>query len=84
VTIEGRTTTLISLADFVANLGTNSLVQKPIDIINSEVENAGSKTATGAGTELIKFSVKAPLVNPDGAKTADKVAAGKKAKKAAR
>ena len=84
VTIEGRTTTLISLADFVANLGTNKLVQKPIDIINSEVENAGSKTASGAGAELIKFSVKAPLVNPDGAKADDKSAAGKKAKKASK
>jgi hypothetical protein len=84
VTIEGRTTTLISLADFVANLGTNRLVQKPIDIINSEVESATGKSAAGPGTELIKFSVKAPLVNPDGAKAADKDAAGKKAKKAAR
>ena len=58
--------------------------EKPIDIINSEVENAGSKTATGAGAELIKFSVKAPLVNPDGAKADDKSAAGKKAKKASK
>ena len=55
-----------------------------IDIINSEVENAGSKTATGAGAELIKFSVKAPLVNPGGAKADDKSAAGKKAKKASK
>jgi len=61
VNIEGRTTTLISLADFVANLGTNKLVQKPIDILNSQVEGGSS---AAQGTELIKFSVKAPLAQP--------------------
>jgi type IV pilus assembly protein PilN len=69
VTIEGRTTTLISLADFVANLGTNKLVEKPIDIINSQVEpNSGG--STGQPEELIKFSVKAPLAKPVTAKPA--------------
>jgi type IV pilus assembly protein PilN len=58
VSIEGRTTTLISLADFVANLGTNALMAKPIDIVNSQVESS-SESPTGA--DLIKFSVKAPL-----------------------
>jgi type IV pilus assembly protein PilN len=64
VTIEGRTTTLISLADFVANLGNNRrLVEKPIDIINSQVEgNSGSGAAQG--DEVIKFSVKAPMARP--------------------
>ena len=66
VTIEGRTTTLISLADFVANLGTNKLVQKPIDIINSQVEPSSGASAA-PGEELIKFSVKAPLTKPDAA-----------------
>jgi type IV pilus assembly protein PilN len=61
VTIEGRTTTLISLADFVTNLGTNKLVEKPIDIINSQVEQGSGPTQT---EELIKFSVKAPLSKP--------------------
>ena len=65
VTIEGRTTTLISLADFVANLGTNKLVEKPIDIINSQVEQSSGTTQT---EELIKFSVKAPLAKPAPAK----------------
>ena len=58
VSIEGRTTTLVSLADFVGNLGTNALVTKPIDIVNSEVEASGSGTQA---PDLIKFSVKAPL-----------------------
>ena len=38
VTIEGRSTTLIALSDFVANLGTNTLLKKPIEIVNSQVE----------------------------------------------
>jgi type IV pilus assembly protein PilN len=57
VNIEGRTTTLISLADFVGNLGANALVSKPIDIVNSEVEPGDP----GRGAEVIRFSVKAPL-----------------------
>ena len=48
----------MSLADFVGNLGTNALVTKPIDIVNSEVEASGSGTQA---PDLIKFSVKAPL-----------------------
>jgi type IV pilus assembly protein PilN len=60
VQIEGRTTTLISLADFVANLGTNKLVTKPIDIVNSEVE-ASSSQSKNSTVDVIKFSVKAPL-----------------------
>ena len=66
VTIEGQTTTLISLADFVANLGTNKLVAKPIDIIDSKVE-ASSSSQKDQGPELIKFSVKAPLAQPPAA-----------------
>jgi Tfp pilus assembly protein PilN len=58
VNIEGQTTTLISLADFVANLGTNKLIAKPIDIIKSEVEASSAKDQ---GADVIKFSVKAPL-----------------------
>src|SRR6476620_179567 len=45
VNIEGQTTTMISLADFVANLGTNKLVEKPIDIINSQVESGSSSSS---------------------------------------
>jgi type IV pilus assembly protein PilN len=63
VSIEGQTTTLISLADFVANLGTNKLVAKPIDIIDSKVEsNSSSSTKDQAqAQDVIKFSVRAPL-----------------------
>ena len=68
VTIEGQSTTLISLSDFVGNLGTSPLLVKPIEIVNSQVETV---TPTGQGVkgssvDLIKFTVKAQLVpNPN-------------------
>jgi type IV pilus assembly protein PilN len=68
--IEGQTTTLISLADFVANLGTNKLVAKPIDIIDSKVESNSSSSTKDQTPDLIKFSVKAPLAQPPAATTA--------------
>ena len=60
LTIEGKTTTLIGLSDFVGNLGTNPVLQKPIEIMDSvaEAENA---TKTAASVELIKFKVRASL-----------------------
>ena len=39
VTIEGQSTTLIALSDFVGNLGTTRCCMKPIEIVNSQVEN---------------------------------------------
>ena len=58
VTIEGRSTTLIALSDFVANLGSNVLLKKPIEIINSQVEPASDGKAA---TDVIRFTVKATL-----------------------
>lgn len=61
LTIEGKTTTLIGLSDFVGNLGSNPVLQKPIEIMDSSAEtDAGSKGAP-ATTELIKFKVRAAL-----------------------
>ena len=45
LTIEGRTTTLIGLSDFVGNLGTNSVLQKPIEIVDSGAETDAGKGA---------------------------------------
>jgi type IV pilus assembly protein PilN len=59
ITIEGRSTTLIALSDFVANLGRNPLLKKPIDIVNSQVE--AQQGAQKDGVDLIKFTVKAQL-----------------------
>ena len=63
VTIEGQSTTLIALSDFVGNLGNGALLLKPIEILNSQVERApGAGAQPGApGIELIRFTVKATL-----------------------
>jgi type IV pilus assembly protein PilN len=58
LTIEGRTTTLLGLSDFVGNLGTNNVLRKPIKILDSGSEN--EKAAPGA-PELYQFKVQAVL-----------------------
>jgi type IV pilus assembly protein PilN len=65
VTIQGRSTTLIALSDFVGNLGTSPLLLKPIEIMNSEVENvSGAQVRPGqAAVQTIRFTVKAQLAN---------------------
>jgi len=75
LTIEGRTTTLIGLSDFVGNLGTNEVLQKPIEIMDSSTDAA--TTPGAAAPELIHFRVRAALnglPEPEDAK-------GKKGKK---
>lgn len=65
VTIEGRSTTLIALSDFVGNLGNTPLLQKPIEIVNSQVETAqAASPQQGPAVELIRFTVKALLATP--------------------
>jgi type IV pilus assembly protein PilN len=64
LTIQGRSTTLIALSDFVGNLGTNALLIKPIEIVNSEVETQSSGPGRGgqsAVVETIRFTVKAQV-----------------------
>ena len=64
VTIEGQSTTLIALSDFVGNLSTGTLLERPIEIVDSQVQ-----PATGAGNqavpELIQFTVRARIDRPD-------------------
>jgi type IV pilus assembly protein PilN len=60
LTIEGKTTTLIGLSDFVGNLGTNAVLQKPIEIMDSVSETEGA-SKSAAAVELIKFKVRAAL-----------------------
>jgi Tfp pilus assembly protein PilN len=73
VTIEGRSTTLIGLSDFVGNLAANPLLKKPVEIVDSQVENAESGPNQPAA-ELIKFTVKAQLAP---VKSSDSKAAGR-------
>jgi type IV pilus assembly protein PilN len=64
LTIQGRSTTLIALSDFVGNLGTNPLLIKPIEIVTSEVETQSSGAGRGgqsAVVETIRFTVKAQV-----------------------
>lgn len=69
VTMAGNSTTLISLSDFVGNLGMSPLLQKPIEIVNSTVQSVApagpTASASAPSVDLIKFTVKASLVpNP--------------------
>jgi type IV pilus assembly protein PilN len=66
VTIEGHSTTLIGLSDFVGNLGNNPLLKKPVEIVDSQVDNAEGGPNQPAA-ELIKFTVKAQLAPVQGA-----------------
>jgi type IV pilus assembly protein PilN len=61
--LDGKTSTLSSLADFVANLEASGYFVKPVDITNSEEEKAGD-------TDLIKFTVKATFEMPGAKKPA--------------
>ena len=63
VTIEGRSTTLIGVSDFVGNLAGNPLLQKPVELVSSQVEpvTAATGTPAGAPVDLIRFTVKAQL-----------------------
>jgi Tfp pilus assembly protein PilN len=61
VTLEGRSTTLIALSDFVGNLGSSALLQKPIEIVNSVVEKGAGAALPGQPLETIKFTVRAQV-----------------------
>jgi Tfp pilus assembly protein PilN len=73
VTIQGQSTTLIALSDFVGNLGNSTLLVKPVEIVNSQVDTVTAGTAAGGrgaarnSVDLIKFTVKAQLVPPKNA-----------------
>jgi type IV pilus assembly protein PilN len=64
LTIEGRSTTLVALSDFVGNLGSSSFFKKPIEIVDSKVENEAQGSQTGL--EIIRFTVKAQLAAAPG------------------
>jgi type IV pilus assembly protein PilN len=62
LTIQGRSTTLVALSDFVGNLGSTEFFKKPIEIVDSKVE-----TETQAqNLEVIRFTVKAQLAAAPG------------------
>jgi type IV pilus assembly protein PilN len=57
LTIEGRSTTLVALSDFVGNLGTNSFFKKPVEIVDSKI----ASDTDAKGPDIIQFTVKAQL-----------------------
>ena len=66
VTLQGQSTTLIALSDFVGNLGSTPFLLKPIEIVDSKVETVaptGQADKSAASVDLIKFTVKATLAN---------------------
>jgi hypothetical protein len=75
-TLDGKTSTLSSLADFVANLEASGYCAKPVEITNSEEEKAKD-------VDLIKFTVKATFEMPGAKKPAAPVAAGAAARRLA-
>jgi len=64
VTMVGNSRTLIALSDFVGNLGGGTVLRKPIEIVDSRVQEA-SGTGPTATPELIQFTVRAQLNKPD-------------------
>jgi type IV pilus assembly protein PilN len=66
VTIQGRSTTLIALSDFVGNLGSSPILQRPIEIVDSQVQPA-SGSGADAAPELIQFTVRARINRPEAA-----------------
>ena len=60
VQIDGRTTVLTSLTDFVTNLEASGYFKKSIDIVNTTTESAAPPV-----NELIKFTIKASFQQPD-------------------
>jgi len=60
VVIDGRTTVLTSLTDFVTNLEASGYFKKSIDIVNTQTE-----TPQGNASELIRFTIKASFAQPE-------------------
>lgn len=59
-TIEGRTTSLTVLSDFVAALESSPWFTKPVEILDTAVD----QTPTG---DMVRFTVRATTQNPEGA-----------------
>jgi type IV pilus assembly protein PilN len=58
-TIEGQTTSLTSLSDFVSNLEASSWFKRPVEIVDSTVQ---PNAQTG---DAVRFTIRANFDNPD-------------------
>src|SRR5204863_5624728 len=59
VTVEGRSTTLTGLSDFVSNLEASGYFKRSIEIVSTNTE-----TVAQPASELVKFSIKATFQQP--------------------
>ena len=59
ILIDGRTTTLTSLSDFVSGLEASNMFERPVEIVDSQVEPAST-----AAPELIRFAVRGKFIAP--------------------
>ncbi|MCX6539675.1 MAG: PilN domain-containing protein [Acidobacteria bacterium] len=59
LTVEGRCIALTSLSDFVGNLERSGWFKKPVEIIDSQLDQV-----QGAETTLIRFTIKARFAPP--------------------
>jgi len=59
LTLEGRCLSMTSISDFVDNLGRTGWFEKPVEIVDSQVENGQA-----AGADVIKFTVRAQVTTP--------------------
>lgn len=57
-TMEGRTTTLTGLSDFVTNLEASPWFKKPVEIVDSSVDQSPNG-------DLVRFSIRATMQNPE-------------------
>jgi type IV pilus assembly protein PilN len=57
-TIAGHTTTLTGLSDFVSNLEASPWFKKPVEIVDSSVDQ-------GPNGDLVRFSIRATMQNPE-------------------
>ena len=57
-TMEGRTTSLTGLSDFVGNLEGSSWFKRPVEILDSQVEQS-------AAGDLVRFTIRATTQNPE-------------------
>ena len=58
VTIQGLSSTLVDVSDFIGNLGAGDLFERPIQLIDSQVQDSNAREG---GAELIQFTVRARM-----------------------
>jgi type IV pilus assembly protein PilN len=73
--IEGMTTSMTALSDFVTDLETSGYFKRPVEIVSSTLE-------TQQGNDLVKFIVKATFAAPGSAAAAPAAAVATPAKPA--